>query len=111
MDMTGDYIAMLMEREAVEKKEPNTRYLEYYLEDIAWVLANSQEKKQREAKILSIMAEVNRNKSFTAPDTLYCLNLAIGMGILQREDDNYISFVNVSYLNYYMNNYMENNND
>ena len=111
MDMTGDYINMLMEREAVEKKEPNTRYLEYYLEDIAWVLANSQEKKQREAKILSIMAEVNRNKSFTAPDTLYCLNLAIGMGILQREDDNYISFVNVSYLNYYMNNYMENNND
>ncbi len=100
-----------MEREAVEKKEQNIQDLEYYLEDIAWLLANSPERKRKEARILSLMAEVNRTRGFNGPDTLYCLNLAIGMGILQREDDNYISFVNTSYLNYYMNNYVENNDD
>ena len=111
MDMTADYLGMLMERETLEKKESNIRYLEYYLEEIGWHLANNPERKLKESRILEIMAEVNRAKSFTVPDSLYCLNLAIGMGILQREDDNYISFINTSYMNHYMNNYMENNND
>lgn len=106
MDMTSEYLEMLMEREMNDKKDPNIRYMNYYLEAIAWHLSGKE--RAKEGKILSVLGEVNQKMGFNV-DTVMCLNLAIGMGILQREDDNSISFVNKGYQIYYAQNYVENN--
>ncbi|MBQ1340990.1 MAG: hypothetical protein IIY33_00770, partial [Erysipelotrichaceae bacterium] len=68
----------------------------------------SGKERAKEGKILSVLGEVNQKMGFNV-DTVMCLNLAIGMGILQREDDNSISFVNKGYQIYYAQNYVENN--
>ncbi|MBR2701607.1 MAG: hypothetical protein IKE77_05965 [Erysipelotrichaceae bacterium] len=106
MDMTSEYLEMLMEREMNDKKDPNIRYMNYYLEAIGWYLSGKDSAK--EGKILSLLGEVNQKMGFSV-DTVQCLNLAIGMGILQREYDNSISFVNKGYQIYYAQNYVENN--
>ena len=96
-DVTGSYLKMLMEREADEKKEENTAYLPVLLQGLA-------EKQGQFTRIeaLRTIAEICEMMHFTAPDSEYCLNLLMQMGILQIKNDNMISFVSDDYRFHYL---------
>ncbi len=87
---TGAYINMLMDREQDEKKDINIAYLPYQLQALA--LLNKKVFSRDEA--LEVIARLNSLKGFTIPDSLTCLNLAIDMGILERESEDELSFTN-----------------
>ena len=98
-DLTGGYVDMLYEREMEEKKDPNVAYLRYYLEAFAHL--NKDRFSYDDA--MEQIALVNRIKAFTKPDSQSCIDLAVGMGILQRENDDQLAFSSEEYRVYFTN--------
>ncbi len=85
--LTSAYINCLFEREQYEKKDENMEYLPMFLQSLALL----DEEEIPFPKALNQMAKCKNAMGFSIPDTQKCLNLAVEMGVLAREE-NIITF-------------------
>lgn len=104
IDFDREYINYIFEREMVEKKDENIKYLE----DFACAIAIKSEAAIPFKVACAALAKCKNELGYTEPDTLICLNLMIDMGILSNEEG-MIDFKYTSYRDYFWMLAFENN--
>jgi hypothetical protein len=96
VNFTEEYIEMIFEREMLEKKDMNLNYLPSYLEALA-----ISERPFTVIKALSVIAKVNNVLGYTIPDSMVCLDLAINMGILSKNEGE-LDFTEEEFADYFL---------
>ncbi len=98
-DLTQGYLEMLMERESLEKKDPNMQYLPYILQGIAASMDQPEAVTLAAAQVLA--RKICSCFGYTAADVSQCLTLAVEMGILTYEDQDHIAFSTENFHTYF----------
>lgn len=104
--LTETYIQCLLDREMYDKKDENIEYLPMFLQALALI----DDEKYVLPRALKQMAKCKDVMGYSIPDTQRCLNLAVEMGLLVREE-NTIGFASNEYRDYFIIKALENELD
>lgn len=95
-----------MEREAIEKRDPNVDYLRVYAGYIAAYLEENNLDEITHSSLETIFGTMARERGYTTPDCRDCIALLEGMHIMEKEDNKY-TFSSDFYREFFLNEFFQ----